>query len=370
MVGIRKTRSWWRCATRRSSGARSTESAGSRVHVPDDVRRPDAHAGPRFVKLMTHEFIARWQPEWDGRLGELNMTRHQIVTLASIIEAEVRYSPDRPYVSAVYHNRLRRGCTPGGSDRRLRDGRRLRRVWENSCNPVTVQHVLESRTAARPINQPVTESDRALYPAHTGYLYSSPNRWKHIFSARTPIICAIKRVRQRHRPRSDLRSAAPARPMTATRRTQRMTDDAFAALMPIPMTGIAGRAPGQRANPRPSGAPASRLVGVAKQARRSSNRFGRLRSLASSGVRRRCEQKAGGRCRRKARAGRRPNPGARPRQRGERDVGRSLTSTGTGRRQPARGSTPELLGSHLSSGPDHRRPPWRRRGRQRRHPPL
>ena len=57
-----------------------------------------------LVKLMTHEFIARWQPEWDARLGELHITRHQIVTLASIIEAEVRYSPDRPYVSAVYHN--------------------------------------------------------------------------------------------------------------------------------------------------------------------------------------------------------------------------------------------------------------------------
>jgi len=64
-----------------------------------------------LMKVMTHEFIARWQPEWDGRLGELNMTRHEIMTLASIIEAEVRYRPDRPYVSAVSHTRRsRRPC--------------------------------------------------------------------------------------------------------------------------------------------------------------------------------------------------------------------------------------------------------------------
>src|SRR5207245_9482722 len=60
-----------------------------------------------LVKLMTHEFIARWQPEWDGRLAELNMTRHEIVTLASIIEAEGRYRPDRPHASAADHNRHR-----------------------------------------------------------------------------------------------------------------------------------------------------------------------------------------------------------------------------------------------------------------------
>src|SRR2546425_1563376 len=36
-------------------------------------------------------------------------TLFRSVTLASIIEAEVRYDPDRPFISAVYHNRLKRG---------------------------------------------------------------------------------------------------------------------------------------------------------------------------------------------------------------------------------------------------------------------
>lgn len=35
------------------------------------------------------------------------MSRHDIVTLASIIEKEARLSEERPVISAVYHNRLR-----------------------------------------------------------------------------------------------------------------------------------------------------------------------------------------------------------------------------------------------------------------------
>src|SRR2546428_9442681 len=44
-----------------------------------------------------------------SRLDSLHFSRHELVTLASIVEAEVRYDPDRPFVSAVYHNRLKRG---------------------------------------------------------------------------------------------------------------------------------------------------------------------------------------------------------------------------------------------------------------------
>jgi UPF0755 protein len=36
------------------------------------------------------------------------MSRHDIVTLASIVEKEARLAEERPVISAVYHNRLRR----------------------------------------------------------------------------------------------------------------------------------------------------------------------------------------------------------------------------------------------------------------------
>ena len=140
-----------------------------------------------LVKVMTHEFIARWQPEWDGRLGELNMTRNEIITLASIIEAEVRYRPDRPYVSAVYHNRLRRGMALQADPTIVyAHGRRLRRVWERQLQIHSPYNTyLHTGLPPGPITQPSDSSIiAALYPAPIGYLYfvAQPDG-KHIFSS-------------------------------------------------------------------------------------------------------------------------------------------------------------------------------------------
>jgi UPF0755 protein len=155
-----------------------------------------------LVKLMTHEFIARWQPEWDGRLAELNMTRHEIVTLASIIEAEVRYRPDRAYVSAVYHNRLKRGMALQADPTIIyAQGRRLRRVWEKHLQIRSPYNTyLNPGLPPGPITQPSDSSIiAALYPAPAGYLYfvAQPDG-KHIFSANyADHLAAIRRVRQR-----------------------------------------------------------------------------------------------------------------------------------------------------------------------------
>lgn len=157
-----------------------------------------------LVKLMTHEFIARWQPEWDARLAELKMTRHQIVTLASIIEAEVRYRPDRPYVSAVYHNRLKRGMALQADPTVVyAHGRRLRRVWEKHLQIRSPYNTyLNTGLPPGPINQPSDSSIyAALYPAPIGYVFfvAQPDG-KHIFSASyADHLAAIRRVRERRR---------------------------------------------------------------------------------------------------------------------------------------------------------------------------
>jgi len=155
-----------------------------------------------LVRIMTHEFIERWRPEWDARLGEMGMTRHQVVTLASIIEAEVRYRPDRPYVSAVYHNRLKRGM-PLQADPTViyAHGRRLRRVWEKHLRiPSPYNTYVNRGLPPGPITQPSDSSIvAALYPAPVAYLYfvAQPDG-KHIFSASyADHLAAIKRVRER-----------------------------------------------------------------------------------------------------------------------------------------------------------------------------
>lgn len=59
------------------------------------------------VREMVHRFEQEWDPSWDEQLQHLAMSRHDVITLASIIEKEARVPEERPVISAVYHNRLK-----------------------------------------------------------------------------------------------------------------------------------------------------------------------------------------------------------------------------------------------------------------------
>lgn len=76
---------------------------------PDTYDFPHGMTARQAVAVMVERFEEVWLDEWDKRAAEIKMTRHQAVTLASIIEKEVRKGEERPVVSAVYHNRLRIG---------------------------------------------------------------------------------------------------------------------------------------------------------------------------------------------------------------------------------------------------------------------
>ena len=68
---------------------------------------PDGTPPRSAVAIMTREFERAWNPEWNARCAALGFTRHDAVTLASIIEKEARLPEERAVISAVYHNRLR-----------------------------------------------------------------------------------------------------------------------------------------------------------------------------------------------------------------------------------------------------------------------
>lgn len=74
---------------------------------PDTYNFPNGVTARQAVELMVRRFERIWKPEWDARLAQITMTRHQIVTLASIVEKEVRRNEERPVVAAVYMNRLK-----------------------------------------------------------------------------------------------------------------------------------------------------------------------------------------------------------------------------------------------------------------------
>ncbi|HEX5132501.1 MAG TPA: endolytic transglycosylase MltG [Candidatus Krumholzibacteria bacterium] len=76
---------------------------------PDTYLVPYGSSAQDVVGQMLHRLSAEWTPGFARRANELNLSRHQVLTLASIVEAEAQVAEERPKVSAVYHNRLARG---------------------------------------------------------------------------------------------------------------------------------------------------------------------------------------------------------------------------------------------------------------------
>lgn len=165
--------------------------------------------GRELVRLMTDEFTAHWTGAWNARLDSLRMSRFQLVTLASIIESEVRYAPDRDYVSAVYHNRLQRGMLLQADPTVVYAmGQRPRRVYEKNLGIRSPYNTyLHAGLPPGPISQPDSASlAAALYPAASPYLYfvAQPDG-KHIFSATyDEHLAAIRQVKELE---SDVRAA-------------------------------------------------------------------------------------------------------------------------------------------------------------------
>jgi UPF0755 protein len=58
---------------------------------------------------MVRRFEQVWRPEWTARLDTIGMTRHEVMTLASIVEREAKLPDERPVIAGVYRNRLQSG---------------------------------------------------------------------------------------------------------------------------------------------------------------------------------------------------------------------------------------------------------------------
>ncbi|WP_319408286.1 endolytic transglycosylase MltG [uncultured Desulfosarcina sp.] len=76
---------------------------------------PDTYYFPRgldsatIIATMVKQFKAAFKPAWDQQAKAQGMTVHEIVTLASIIEKETGAPEERPLISSVFHNRLKKG---------------------------------------------------------------------------------------------------------------------------------------------------------------------------------------------------------------------------------------------------------------------
>jgi UPF0755 protein len=73
---------------------------------PDTYAFPDGTHARDAVLEMVKRFEREWKPEWNQRLAQLGLNRHQVVTLASIVEREAKIPAERPVIAGVYLNRL------------------------------------------------------------------------------------------------------------------------------------------------------------------------------------------------------------------------------------------------------------------------
>jgi UPF0755 protein len=128
---------------------------------------------PAVAAQMVGQFEQTWQPAWNARLDTMGMTRHALVTLASIIEGEVRHGRDRPFVSSVYHNRLRAGWRLQADPTVIFALGRRRRLYEKDyLYPSPYNTYLIDGLPPGPVGQPSAASlEAALYPADTGFFF-------------------------------------------------------------------------------------------------------------------------------------------------------------------------------------------------------
>lgn len=75
---------------------------------PETYRVVFGESPEQLVAQMAQQFQAQWDTAWDARARQLGLTRHHVITLASIVEAEARRHSERQLIAGVYYNRLKR----------------------------------------------------------------------------------------------------------------------------------------------------------------------------------------------------------------------------------------------------------------------
>jgi UPF0755 protein len=75
---------------------------------PDTYRLTRGMGEEEILRVMVARFRQALPMDFEARCARLDFTLHEVVTLASLIEKEAVVNEERPIISAVFHNRLRR----------------------------------------------------------------------------------------------------------------------------------------------------------------------------------------------------------------------------------------------------------------------
>lgn len=153
---------------------------------PETYQFPRGTKPQRMVTAMAEQLKKVWDPSWDQRLQELQLTKHQLMTLASIIEKESGKVDEQPLIASVFYNRLRSGMRLQ-SDPTVIYGipnfnGNITRADLEKPTPYNT-YTIDGLPPGPICNPGLTAIQAALKPASTNYLYFVGNgQGRHVFS--------------------------------------------------------------------------------------------------------------------------------------------------------------------------------------------
>ncbi len=127
------------------------------------------------VRVMAAEFRRKINPEMKDEMKKRNISLKELITMASIIEGETRYEPEKKTIAGVYYNRLKKRmkleadptvqfALPNGPKRQL--------LYSDLKYPSPYNTYLNRGLPPGPINSPGLGSIMAaLYPEDNNYIY-------------------------------------------------------------------------------------------------------------------------------------------------------------------------------------------------------
>lgn len=153
---------------------------------PDTYFFPKATPCDAIIQKMVATFSDVYTPEWRERTKALGFTLQEIVTLASMIEKETGDASERPLISSVFHNRLRKRMrlesdpTVVYGDPDFTGRIRTRHLRRKTPYNTYQMYGLPKGPIANPGAKAL---EAALYPAESDFLFFvSKNDTTHYFS--------------------------------------------------------------------------------------------------------------------------------------------------------------------------------------------
>lgn len=163
------------------------EAAGLEGYLyPETYHLPRNLAPEAVARALVEQFFAAWRTV-EPRAAATGLSRHQIVTLASIVEKETAAPEERPLIAAVFLNRLARGMRLETDPTVIYgvddfDGNLTRAHLRDAGNPYNTYQI--RGLPPGPIASPGASALEAVVsPAETEYLFFvSRNDGTHVFS--------------------------------------------------------------------------------------------------------------------------------------------------------------------------------------------